>query len=121
MASGGRVLHHLRHMLPNRNHTLAIVGYAAEGTRARQLADGASQLKLHGQYVPVRAQVVTLDYFSTHADADELYDWATAAPRPDTCFLVHGEQFGAETLASRRRTDADWNAVVPREGERVLF
>jgi metallo-beta-lactamase family protein len=108
-------------MLPNHHHTIAIVGYAAEGTRARQLVEGASHIKIHGEYVPVRAQVVTLDYFSAHADADELYDWATAAPQPDTCFLVHGEQFGAETLARRLRKDAGWNAVVPREGERVLF
>jgi metallo-beta-lactamase family protein len=121
MASGGRVLHHLRHMLPNRNHTVAIVGYAAEGTRARQLAEGANHIKIHGEYVPVRAEVVTLDYFSAHADADELYDWATAAPQPDTCFLVHGEENASEALARRLREDADWNAVVPREGERVLF
>jgi metallo-beta-lactamase family protein len=121
MASGGRVLHHLRHMLPNRDHTVAIVGFAAEGTRARQLAEGATELKIHGRYVRVRAEVVTMDYFSAHADAGELYAWATAAPAPGTCFLVHGEQSGAQTLAQRLRDDAGWNAVVPREGERVLF
>lgn len=121
MASGGRVLHHLRHMLPNRRHTVLIAGYAAEGTRARQLSDGASQLKIHGRYVPVRAEVVVIDAFSAHADAEELQAWATTAPAPQTCYVIHGEQHSAQALADRLRRDADWTAVVPRPGERVLL
>jgi len=121
MASGGRVLHHLRHMLPNRRHTVLSAGYAAEGTRARQLSDGASQVKIHGRYVPVRAEVVVLDAFSAHADAQELQAWATAAPAPQTCYVIHGEQHSSEALADRLRRDADWTAVVPRPGERVLL
>ncbi len=121
MASGGRVLHHLRHMLPNRRHTVLIAGYAAEGTRARQLSDGASQVKIHGRYVPVRAEVVVLDAFSAHADAAELQAWATAAPAPQTCYVIHGEQHSAQALADRLRRDADWTTVVPRPGERVLL
>jgi metallo-beta-lactamase family protein len=121
MASGGRVLHHLRHLLPNRRHTVLIAGYAAEGTRARQLSDGASQLKIHGRYVPVRAEVVVIDAFSAHADAEELRAWATAAPAPQTCYVIHGEQHSAQALADRLHRDADWTAVVPRPGERVLL
>ena len=79
MAAGGRVLHHLKHMLANHRHTIAIVGFAAAGTRARQLLDGARAIKIHGRYVPVHADVLSLDAFSAHADMDELYAWATAA------------------------------------------
>ena len=119
MASGGRVLHHLQDMLPNRQHTVAIVGFAAEGTRARQLLDGAAELKIHGRYVRVRAEVYSLDAFSAHADSDELVEWATAAPAPSTCFVVHGEEHSSHALADRLNTEAGWTAVVPREGERV--
>lgn len=121
MATGGRVLHHLRHMLPNRRHTIAIVGFAAEGSRARQLADGAAQVKIHGEYVPVRAEIACFDAFSAHADADELVGWATARPVPSTCYVVHGEQHSSLALAARLRREAGCLAVVPTENERVLI
>jgi metallo-beta-lactamase family protein len=120
MASGGRVLHHLRHMLPDHRHTVLIAGYAAEGTRARQLIDGASEVKIHGRYVPVRAGVVVMDAFSAHADSGELLAWAGAAAAPETCFVVHGEQRAAQTLARRLRDELGWTAVAPRQGEVVL-
>jgi metallo-beta-lactamase family protein len=69
--------------------------------------------------VPVRCDVFSLDAYSAHADAEELFAWATAAPPPRTCYVVHGEQRSAEALAERLRADADWLAVVPRDGERV--
>lgn len=120
MATGGRVLHHLRHMLPNRRHTVAIIGFAAEGTRARELLDGARQVKIHGQYVPVRADVVSFDAFSAHADRDELAAWATATDAPRACYVVHGERHAADALARDLHRRADWTAVVPTEGERVV-
>ncbi|HLY34038.1 MAG TPA: MBL fold metallo-hydrolase [Jatrophihabitantaceae bacterium] len=119
MATGGRVLHHLQEMLPDRRHTVAIVGFAAEGTRARQLLNGATELKIHGRYVPVRAEVFAMDAFSAHADCGELVEWATGAPAPDTCFVVHGEASSAQALAERLRSEAGWTAIVPRDGERV--
>ena len=119
MASGGRVLHHLQQMLPNYRHTVAIVGFAAEGTRARQLLEGAKTLKIHGRYVPVRADVYALDAFSAHADCDELAAWATAAPAPSTCYVIHGEPSSSHALADRLHNDAGWTAVVPQQGERV--
>ena len=119
MASGGRVLHHLQEMLPNRRHTVAIVGFAAEGTRARQLLEGATEIKIHGRYIPVHAEVFALDAFSAHADEDELFAWATAAPAPTTGYLVHGEEHSAAALADRLHHDAGWTAVVPHDGERV--
>lgn len=121
MASGGRVVHHLQSMLPNHRHTVAIVGFAAEGTRARQLLEGATEIKIHGRYVPVRADVYSLDAFSAHADSDELVAWATATTAPSTCYVVHGEQHSSRALADRLRGDAGWTTVVPHQGERVVI
>ncbi|MFI7680936.1 MBL fold metallo-hydrolase RNA specificity domain-containing protein [Actinophytocola sp. NPDC049390] len=121
MATGGRVLHHLESLLPDRRNTVVIVGYAAAGTRARTLVNGATEVKIHGRYVPVRADVVSLDAFSAHADASELVDWATAAPAPATAYLVHGEADAAHVLADQLRDKHGWNAVVPRDEERVLI
>ncbi len=120
MATGGRVLHHLEAMLPDRKHTVLIVGYAAVGTRSRQLAQGAREIKIHGRYVPVRAEVTVVDAFSAHADADELVAWATGGPEPAVTYLVHGEPEASAALAERLAHDRGWCAVVPRDGERVL-
>ncbi|WP_439657787.1 MBL fold metallo-hydrolase RNA specificity domain-containing protein [Lentzea sp. HUAS TT2] len=120
MATGGRVLHHLKSMLPDNRHTIVVVGYAAAGTRARQLVSGAREIKIHGRYLPVRAEVRVLDAFSAHADADELLAWAATGPPPATAYVVHGEPEGAETLAERLENEHRWTAVVPRDGERVL-
>lgn len=121
MASGGRVLHHLEHMLPDHRHTVLIVGYAAPGTRARSLANGARQIKIHGRYTTVRADVAQLDAFSAHADADELVRWAGAGAAPKTTYLVHGEPEASAAVAERLRAEHDWQAVVPRDRERVLI
>lgn len=121
MATGGRVLHHLEHMLPDYRHTVLIVGYAAAGTRARQLSAGARQIKIHGRYVTVRADIAQIDAFSAHADSDELLAWATAEAPPETTYLVHGEPDAAAAIAERLRTEYDWKAVVAREHERVLI
>jgi metallo-beta-lactamase family protein len=101
MATGGRILHHLKHVLPQRRHTVAIVGFAAEGTRARQLVDGATAIKIHGGYVPVHCEVFTAASLSAHADADELVAWATSARPPRTCHVVHGEPASSQALAAR--------------------
>ncbi|WP_436498387.1 MBL fold metallo-hydrolase RNA specificity domain-containing protein [Actinokineospora sp. HUAS TT18] len=121
MATGGRVLHHLRYLLPDNRNTVVVVGFAAMGTRARQLVSGAREVKIHGRYVPVRAQVVSLDGFSAHADADELVAWARGTTPPRTTFLVHGEQSVSERLADRLGGEPGWTAVVPRDGEHVVI
>ncbi|WP_088315165.1 MBL fold metallo-hydrolase RNA specificity domain-containing protein [Kineosporia sp. R_H_3] len=121
MASGGRVVHHLAHLLPDRRNTVLLVGYQAVGTRGRALVEGATEVKIHGKYVPVRAEVVALDEFSVHADADDILAWLRSSPRePEVCYLVHGEPDAAATLAARVRAELGWCAVVPRPGERVL-
>jgi len=121
MATGGRVLHHLAAQLPDARNTVVLVGYQAVGTRGRDLLSGARTLKIHGRYVPVRAEVVDLPGFSVHADADDLLTWlGTAATAPQACFVVHGEQSSADTLSQRIADELGWNAVVPRQGEKVL-
>ncbi len=122
MASGGRVVHHLAHQLPDRRNCVVLTGYQAEGTRGRLLADGARQVKIHGRYVPVRAEVVDVPDFSVHSDADETLQWLSRAPRaPRTVYVVHGEPRSAEALAARIAAELGWTAVVPSYGERVLL
>ncbi len=122
MATGGRVLHHLAGLLPDPRNTVVLVGFQAVGTRARDLVDGAQQLKIHGRYVPVRADVVDCPEFSVHADADELVAWLASAPRPPAVtYVVHGEEESARRLAERVRDELRRVAVCPRPGERVLI
>lgn len=120
MASGGRVLHHLKKMLPDPRHSVLLVGYQAIGTRGRSLAEGATQVKIHGEYVPVNAEVVDVAGFSVHADADELLAWLGSAPQPPkVVYVVHGEPAASAALAHRIGAELGWLAVVPRDGERV--
>lgn len=120
MGSGGRVVHHLKHMLPDRLNTVVLTGYQAAGTRGRALLDGATELKMHGQYVPVRAEIVADEEFSVHADADELVAWLREMPEPpETVYVAHGEQGSSDAFAARIRRELDLTAVVPRLGERV--
>lgn len=120
MASGGRVVHHLRHLLPDRDNSVVMVGYQATGTRGRDLIDGATQVKMHGRYVPVRAEIAQVDGFSVHADADEILGWLASTPSPPhVLYLVHGEPESSAALAERVRSELGWLTVVPRDGERV--
>jgi metallo-beta-lactamase family protein len=120
MASGGRVVHHLARFLPDPRNTVVLVGFQAAGTRGRTLLEGADAVKIHGRYVPVRAEVCDLTGFSVHADADELMGWlGTAEREPTGVFVVHGEESASLTLQQRIRTELDWNAVVPVDGEKL--
>ncbi|WP_175955181.1 MBL fold metallo-hydrolase RNA specificity domain-containing protein [Schaalia sp. Marseille-Q2122] len=119
MATGGRVLHHLEHMLPDERHTVVLTGYQALGTRGRSLAEGARQLKMHGAYVAVRAEVVRDEEFSVHADASELLDWVKALdPPPQQVFCVHGEADSATALTELLAQEG-FMGIVPQRGERV--
>jgi metallo-beta-lactamase family protein len=121
MASGGRVLHHLQHQLPDPRNTVVLVGFQAAGTRGRALQEGARSLKIHGHYVPVRAEIVDLEEYSVHADADDVLTWLGAMPsRPSTCYITHGEPDASAALRDRIEDELGWLAVVPRSGERVL-
>lgn len=122
MAEGGRVLHHLKRLLPDPRNAVVLTGYQAAGTRGRALADGARHVKIHGHHIPVGAEVVMDDEFSVHADASDLLDWLRALDRtPETVFVVHGEPAAAERLADRIEDELGWLAVVPRHGEVVAL
>jgi metallo-beta-lactamase family protein len=90
------------------------------GTRGRQLLEGARQLKMHGRYVPVRAEIVDVPDFSVHADATELVAWLRRCPTvPEAVYVVHGEPASSDALAEAIRDQLEWNVVVPAYGERV--
>jgi metallo-beta-lactamase family protein len=120
MATGGRVVHHLRYLLPDSRNTVVLTGYQAAGTRGRALQDGAHQLKMHGRYVPVRAEVVMDEEFSVHSDAGELLAWLQRLPSPpETVYVVHGEPEASRALARRVEAETGWCVVVPEVGEKV--
>ncbi|MER6475580.1 MBL fold metallo-hydrolase [Streptomyces filamentosus] len=120
MATGGRVLHHLHRLLPDPRNAVVVVGFAAAGTRARDLVDGVRTLKMFGEYVPVRAEVADVPHFSAHADADQIVGWLRNAPAPHAAYVVHGEPAASATLRDRLDHELGWTAVVPRSGETVL-
>ncbi|WP_134774445.1 MBL fold metallo-hydrolase RNA specificity domain-containing protein [Ornithinimicrobium flavum] len=120
MAEGGRVLHHLARLLPDRRNTVVLTGFQAAGTRGRSLQDGAGHVKINGHHVRVRAEIVRSGEFSVHGDASDLLDWLRALePAPETVYVVHGEPTAAEHFATRVEDELDWTAVVPRYGEVV--
>jgi metallo-beta-lactamase family protein len=122
MCTGGRVLHHLQRFLPDERTTVMIVGYQAAGTRGRSLLDGADELKIFGQYVPVRARIVGLDGLSAHADYAELVDWLRASKlSPREVFVTHGEPAAADAFRRRLREAFGWRARVPELGETVTL
>jgi metallo-beta-lactamase family protein len=121
MATGGRVLHHLKAMLGDPRSTVVLAGFQAAGTRGRALLEGARAIKLLGQYVSVRAKVVDVTGLSQHADADELLRWVEGAPEPPgTVFVVHGEPEASAALADRFE-ERGITAIVPRYDERVVI
>jgi metallo-beta-lactamase family protein len=120
MASGGRVTHHLKALLPDRDNAVLLVGFQAQGTPGRMLLDGAHELKIHGTYVPVRAEIADIEAFSVHADSSELVDWLRSCrTAPTQVFVNHGEPEAAEALADRIRSELDVAVAVTVEGERV--
>lgn len=121
MATGGRVVHHLQHLLPDPNNAVVFTGYQAIGTRGANLVAGAKHIKMYGQYVPVRADIALDDGFSAHADQADLLAWLKALdPAPQTVYCVHGET-GSAALADKIMADLGCAAVVPTMAEKVLL
>jgi len=115
MATGGRVVHHLAQRLPRADSTVLLVGYQAVGTRGRQLQEGSTHVKIHGEKVPVRAQIRTVHGFSGHADANDLMAWMQNFIRPPLrAFAVHGEPEAARAFADRLEHELGWKVEVPR-------
>jgi metallo-beta-lactamase family protein len=120
MATGGRVLHHLRQRLPDPRSTVLLVGYQAVGTRGRALEEKARWVRIFGADVPVRAHVETVPRLSAHADAHELLRWLSTATRPPRrLFVVHGEPEAAAALADRVRRELGWKVSVPAYRDRA--
>jgi metallo-beta-lactamase family protein len=121
MASGGRVTHHLKALLPDPANAVLLVGFQAAGTPGRMLLDGARELRIHGRTVPVRAEVAEIEAFSVHADAGELVDWIRSAECvPERVALNHGEPASTAALAERISRELGLTVVLPHLGEEVL-
>jgi metallo-beta-lactamase family protein len=122
MATGGRVLHHLKDALPGERNTVLLVGFQAEGTRGRQLVDGAVSVKIHGQEIPVRAHVGRIESMSAHADSAEILRWLGGFEHPPKrTFLVHGEPAAMDPLADTVRQKLGWTVHTPRLDEVVTL
>jgi metallo-beta-lactamase family protein len=120
MATGGRVLHHLADALPDRRNTVLFVGFQSEGTRGRQLVDGAREVKIHGRLIPVNATVVRLDGMSAHADQGEIIRWLTGfTSPPKVTYLVHGEPASMEALKTAIGSALGWRVEIPQMNETV--
>jgi metallo-beta-lactamase family protein len=116
MATGGRVLHHLKERLPDEHTTVLLVGFQAAGTRGRSLQDGAQSVRMHGENVAVRARVEMLDGLSAHADREEILRWLSGFRRPPrVTYVVHGESTAAASLAETIRTRLRWNVRVAED------
>jgi metallo-beta-lactamase family protein len=113
MITGGRILHHLARRLPDSRSTVLLVGFQAEGSGGRALLDGAKYLRIHGEQVPVRAQVVEIGQLSAHAGKSELIRWLSGfqAP-PRQTFLVHGEPSGLNGLRDAIASQYRWPSVT---------
>jgi metallo-beta-lactamase family protein len=120
MATGGRVLHHLKAMAPDPRHHLVFAGFQVGGSRGAHLVAGATEVKVHGEYVPVRAQVSQIEGFSGHADADGLLAWLRTMPAaPRHTWVVHGEPDAADALRLRVKDELGWRVQVPQHGQTV--
>jgi len=120
MATGGRVLHHLKRYAPDPNNTILFAGYQAAGTRGAAMIDGVESVKIHGQYIPVRAEIANLSSLSAHADSDEILRWLRGfevAPR--TTFITHGEPTASDVLRRRIEEELGWTCKVPEHLEKV--
>jgi metallo-beta-lactamase family protein len=122
MASGGRVLHHLKGLAPDHRNSVLFVGYQAPGTRGAAMVAGAERIKIHGDWIPVRAEVHALEALSAHADAEELMAWMRRFEiSPRRTFVTHGEPVAADALRLRIHDELGWRACVPEYREEFLL
>ena len=114
MATGGRVLHHLKTLAPDAKNTILFVGYQAEGTRGREIVEGAKSVKIYGQEVPINAEVASIENLSAHADRDELLYWLSHfSEAPKKVFIVHGEENSARAMKQAIIDRFGWQVEVP--------
>ena len=122
MATGGRVLHHLKAFAPDARNMIVLPGFQAAGTRGAALASGATEIKIHGEYVPVRAEVVKMDSMSAHADYSEILEWLRGVRRPPRrTFVTHGEPAAADARRRRIEETLGWSVSVPDYGAQAAL
>lgn len=114
MASGGRVLHHLKTLLPNPRNSIVFAGFQAPGTRGDTLVNGAESVKIHGQYWPVKADIHNLESLSAHGDYSEILSWLEQGSlKPEQVFITHGEPLASDMLRRRIAEKFGWKVSVP--------
>lgn len=114
MATGGRILHHLKAFAPDPRNMVLFTGFQAAGTRGAAMINGAESVKIHGAYVPVRAEVVSISGLSAHADYTEIITWLRAFKRaPKQTFITHGEPAAADELRRRIQEELSWTCTIP--------
>jgi metallo-beta-lactamase family protein len=120
MMTGGRVLHHAMRLVPNPEATIVFVGFQAAGTTGRRIQDGEPEVKIMGQWVPVRCRLAKIGGFSAHADYGEVLKWLEGMKDgvPSRTFLTHGEPDAANAMAGHIKEKFGWNVHVPQYGER---
>lgn len=122
MASGGRVLHHLKSLVTHHNNSVVFLGFQAPGTRGDAMVSGASNIKIHGQYLPVKAEIHHFDALSAHADYQEIMTWLRTAPKPPRrTFIVHGEPVPADMMRLRIKDELGWKVNVPEYLSEVVL
>ncbi|WP_159588898.1 MBL fold metallo-hydrolase RNA specificity domain-containing protein [Chelativorans xinjiangense] len=122
MATGGRVLHHLKRYAPDARNTILFSGFQAGGTRGAAITAGAESVKIHGAQVPIRAEVDNLHMLSAHADADEIMHWlGNFAEPPRMTFITHGEPEAADALRHRIESEYGWACWVPEHREETVL
>lgn len=120
MATGGRVVHHLKSLAPDPKNTVLFAGFQAPGTRGDAMVHGADSVKIHGQYIPIEADVVELEGVSAHADYAEIGDWLESVESaPDRVFLTHGEPAATDAMRRYTRDRFGWNCEIPDLEQRV--
>jgi metallo-beta-lactamase family protein len=118
MLTGGRILNYLERYLGDSKNTVVLVGYQAEGTRGRILQEGGEELKLHGKFYKVKAEVRELSTLSAHADQKELIEWMkNIKNKPQEIFIVHGETEAANGLRLKIKKELGWQAKIPALNE----
>lgn len=114
MATGGRVVHHLKTFATDARNTILFSGFQAAGTRGAALVAGAPTIRIHGEAFPVRAEIRQLESTSAHADANELIAWLRQLPiKPRAVFVTHGEPDASDVLRARIQNELGWRAIVP--------
>ncbi len=114
MASGGRVVHHIEAFAPNPHNTILFVGFQAAGTRGAAMVEGASSVKIHGEYVPINAEVAFISNMSAHGDYLEILDWLRGfESAPKRTFITHGEPVAADAMRHHIEEKLHWQTCVP--------